>query len=70
MTTMTTPRKKRSQDRHKDRNNLSVPTPHYEQLKKLAAKNRRPITWEVRVLLEDALRAAGLWPPPPDDAPA
>lgn len=57
-------KKKPTGSRHKDRVMLSLPTALYAQLKALADKNRRPVTWEARAIIEDALATLGMWPPP------
>jgi hypothetical protein len=38
------------------------PTIH-QQLKRLAEKNGRPLTWEIRRIFLKALQENGLWPP-------
>jgi hypothetical protein len=53
-------------DRHKPRQPIFLPPRLYAQLKALAEQNDRPISWEARRIVEQALREAGLWPPPPD----
>ncbi len=58
----------RSADRHRDRKMIAVTTELYEQLRKLAKRNRRPVQWEAVMALEEHLRAAKLWPPPSTDA--
>jgi hypothetical protein len=35
----------------------------HQQLKLLAQRNSRPLTWELRLLFIKALRENGLWPP-------
>jgi hypothetical protein len=47
------------------RNRMMVgvdPTIH-QQLKRLAEKNGRPLTWEIRRIFLKALQENGLWPP-------
>jgi hypothetical protein len=56
----------RSADRHKDRSTVSYPSQHYAALRALAAKFKRPIYWQARLLIEEAAEAEGLWPPPPE----
>ena len=53
-------------DRHKPRRPIWLPPRLYAQLAALAGRNDRPITWEARRIVEQALRDAGLWPPPAD----
>jgi hypothetical protein len=55
-------------DRHKLRKMLALPPRLHAQLAALAEQNSRPLSWEVRRILEQALRDAGLWPPPPEGA--
>ena len=33
------------------------------QIKKLAEREQRPVLWQARILLQQALEAEGLWPP-------
>jgi 5-methylcytosine-specific restriction endonuclease McrA len=42
-----------------------LPADAHRQLKKLAEREKRPVNWQLRLIVEDALQAAGLWPPPP-----
>jgi predicted DNA-binding protein len=35
----------------------------HQQLKKLAERERRPLSWEVRYILTRYLEENGLWPP-------
>lgn len=44
---------------------IALPLPMYNQLVELAERNKRPTLWQARMILEDALAAEGLWPPPP-----
>ena len=53
-------------DRHKPRRPIFLPPRLYAQLAALAEQNDRPISWEARRIVEQALRDAGLWPPPAD----
>ena len=53
-------------DRHKPRKLLAFPARLCAQLAILAERNCRPVNWEARLILEAALREAGLWPPPAD----
>lgn len=39
----------------------------YAALGELAKRGNRPVTWEVRTIVQQALEAAGLWPPKPGD---
>lgn len=50
-------------DRHLSNKMVRVSGPHLEQLKKLAKRNHRPLSWELSLLIEEALKTNGLWPP-------
>ena len=50
-------------DRHAQRSMVRVPDDVYQQLKLLAEQNARPVTWELRLIITEALKKAGLWPP-------
>jgi hypothetical protein len=65
MDTMTRKRKKpgSSEDRHLSHRMLRVPEDLYLQFKKLAERNDRPMSWELRRVLVELLTANGLWPP-------
>lgn len=52
-------------DRHTSRVLVGIPGDVHRQLKKLAEKNGRPLTWELRALIVKALETAGLWPGTP-----
>lgn len=59
-------------DRHKPRKSLGLPPKLHGHYKHLAAKNRRPLRWELITVLEDHLRDLGIDPsstpaPFPDD---
>lgn len=56
--------KPRRADRHKARHMMNVPDPHYAILQQLAERYGRPVSWQLRMILEAAFRAEGLWPPP------
>lgn len=55
--------KKRKGSRHAPRSMISLPRDLYDQLKKLAGKNGRPINWEARMVIQKALEESSLWPP-------
>lgn len=59
--------KPRTADRHVDRNMVSLPGDMYRQLKTLADRNGRPVSWEIRLLIKKHLEANQLWPPTSDD---
>jgi hypothetical protein len=52
-----------SEDRHLSHRMLRVPEDLYLQFKKLAERNDRPMSWELRRALVELLTANGLWPP-------
>lgn len=64
MLVMSKSSKKRVGSRHKPRKPISFAPRLYEQLAKLAERNDRPISWEARAIIQRALEAEGLWPPP------
>jgi hypothetical protein len=68
MRLMSEKQKKRQGSRHKDRHTVSIPGEHYEALKALASKHGRPTSWQLRLVIEEAAKAAGLWPPAEPDA--
>jgi hypothetical protein len=45
---------------------LRVPEDLYLQFKKLAERNDRPMSWELRRILVEILTTNGLWPPNAD----
>jgi hypothetical protein len=51
-------------DRHTSRTLVGIPKDVHAQLAKLAERNNRPLTWELRALIIKELEAAKLWPPP------
>jgi predicted DNA-binding protein len=46
------------EDRHKPRKMVPVPLDLYEAIAELAKKNSRPVSWEIRLAIEDRLKAA------------
>lgn len=58
------PPKDRKLDRHADRHLVTVKGDLFRQLKKLAERDDRPLSWQLRRLLVAGLAAEGLWPPP------
>ena len=44
-------------------NTVALPPALYRALKQLADRNQRPVLWQARILLQQALEAEGLWPP-------
>jgi hypothetical protein len=48
---------------------LKLPEVYRQQLRRLKLKNRRPISTEVMIALEEYLAKAGLWPPEPETPP-
>lgn len=56
--------KKRTGSRHKPRKSISLSPMLYGQLEKLADRYERPIIWQIRIILREALRGEGLWPVP------
>jgi hypothetical protein len=56
-------KKPKAGDRHGPRNLVNVPPEVHAQLRKLAERNCRPISWELRLALIKHLEEAGLWPP-------
>jgi hypothetical protein len=56
--------KKTSKDRHKGkRHTVALRPDEYAALCELAIRNQRPVLWEIRRILHEALEAAELWPP-------
>jgi hypothetical protein len=53
----------RKKDRHRRRQMIGMSPEMHQQLHKLAERNGRPLSWEVRRILMQALAEAGLWPP-------
>jgi hypothetical protein len=53
----------KGKDRHAPYSMVRLAPDLHRQLKKLARRNRRPLAWELRRILEEALQAEGLWPP-------
>jgi hypothetical protein len=53
-------------DRHQARALVGIPLDVHQQLKRLAEKNNRPLTWELRAALVKFLEENGMWPPPPE----
>jgi hypothetical protein len=49
--------------RHKGRKMVAFKGDVYEQLKVLAERNGRPVSWEIRLMSIAHLKANGLWPP-------
>jgi hypothetical protein len=45
-----------------------LPAALYEQLVKLKQRDRRPMTVEIQIALEEYLTKKGLWPPGEPDA--
>lgn len=52
MSCMSTPKKSRTQDRHKDYKMLRLPLDLYRQLAEIAKRNHRPTTWEGVLAIE------------------
>lgn len=57
---------KRRGSRHKDRHTVSLPQSAYDLLKAIAEKNKRPASWQLRIIIEAAARDANL-PPATDE---
>ncbi len=55
-------------DRHASRTMVRLQQDVHRQLKKLAERNSRPLTWELRLALIHHLEEAGLWPPGPEES--
>jgi hypothetical protein len=53
----------RALDRHGPCFNLRLGRTYHEPLRELARRNRRTMTAEVELALEERLAAEGLWPP-------
>jgi hypothetical protein len=60
--------KKKRIDRHLSGRMVRMPAEWHEALKALAAQNRRPLTWELLLAIEEHLRHHGIEPPPPPRA--
>lgn len=54
---------KKKADRHTSRTLVGIPTDVYQQIRKLAERNNRPATWEIKAALIKLLEAEKLWPP-------
>lgn len=63
-----TPAPEESKGDRAARSMVAVPPDLHEQLKKLADRNGRPISWELRRILKRELEQEGLWPPPDEHA--
>lgn len=50
-----------SADRHKEHKSVRIPMALYKKLTEIAQRNRRPITWQVQIALEEFAAAN---PPP------
>jgi hypothetical protein len=67
MDAMTKPKKPGAnarEDRHLSHHLVRLPADVHQQLKKLADRNNRPMSWELRHLVIRHLEENGLWPPP------
>jgi hypothetical protein len=53
-------------DRHKPRKMVGLPPRVYHLLRELARRNKRPLTWEIRRLVEEEAERMGLEVPPPE----
>jgi hypothetical protein len=53
-------------DRHLSKTMVRLPVDVHAQLKKLAERNHRPLSWELRMVLIKHLEENGLWPPEPE----
>jgi hypothetical protein len=54
-------------DRHASHMMVRLPEDVHRQLKLLAERNNRPLTWELRGVLIKHLEENGLWPPGPEE---
>jgi hypothetical protein len=54
-------------DRHLPRSMVALPPRMHRQLKKLAERNNRPVSWELRHVVQKHLEENGLWPPAGDE---
>jgi len=66
---MQTMAKKRTGSRHKDRNMVSLPGDIYSLMKQLAEKERRPLSIQLLIAVEEHLRARGIPLPGEGDGP-
>lgn len=57
----------RKGSRHADRHMIALDGARYELLAQMARRGNRPISWQLRDILDAAFRAEGL--EPPDDTP-
>ena len=48
-------KKSASKDQHKPHRLIRIPMELYDRLRQAAADNRRPVSWEIRIMLEDAV---------------
>jgi hypothetical protein len=55
--------KKKKDDRHGSGFMVRLPEVYRTQLRKLRAINRRPMTAEMQIALEEYLKKFNLWPP-------
>jgi predicted transcriptional regulator len=55
-------KKKVNADRHRSKAMVRLDDEVHAQLKKLAERNNRPLSWEIKSILIKALERAGLWP--------
>ena len=44
-------------DQHKPHRLVRIPLELYDQLRKVAERNKRPVSWEIRLILEEGVRA-------------
>lgn len=56
----------RSASRHKDRRMVAFRDDIYQMATLLAFRGNRPLVRQVRIMLIQALREAGVWPPSPE----
>jgi hypothetical protein len=54
------PGRPRTADRHKKRYMAPILPEMYVRLRALAAKHKRPVIWQIRIMLEEALDAEGI----------
>jgi hypothetical protein len=58
-------------DRHRQKTvSFRLPVPLMEQFRRLAQQNRRTLSGEAEIALENHLSANGLWPPVVDSGPS
>jgi hypothetical protein len=55
--------KGKAEDKHAPRSMVGISPQLHQQLKILADRNGRPVSWELRLLIQRHLEANGLWPP-------